>query len=254
MQALYKDVKQTHAVWAVSHAGHCLPQSQSPWYGNQHIYNLEDQVQHKIAFILDYVPKDANITLIGHSIGCYIILKVLEAFEANGEMNIVRNFLLFPTIERMRTSPNGHRLWPILCYFRWLVVLLAALVHCLPSNVKTTMADWYFRGKGVPDYSISASVELVHPKIVQNVLWMAYHELQQVLSPDINVITRHKETIVFYYGASDGWCPKSYRTELLAEVDGLRSYLCEDEYLHAFVLKSHNVEGLSMKISTWICS
>lgn len=39
---------------------------------------LQGQIQHKLAFIRQFVPPDVRIILIGHSIGCYMILHMLE--------------------------------------------------------------------------------------------------------------------------------------------------------------------------------
>ena len=48
-------------------------------------YNLEDQIQHKIALINQLVPRNTPITLIGHSIGCKISM---EIFKRNSTHNI----------------------------------------------------------------------------------------------------------------------------------------------------------------------
>ncbi|XP_066940316.1 lipid droplet-associated hydrolase isoform X1 [Macrobrachium rosenbergii] len=252
MQHLYDGVRDTHSVWAVSHAGHSHTPSLSFWPSNQHVYDLEEQVLHKMAFIMDHVPKGAQITLIGHSIGSYIILRLLKAMEAHSEINIEKNYLLFPTIERMKVSPNGEKLWPWLSYFRWLVIFFTVLAYILPVTVKQTILKLYFSRKEISEGSLKATIELLHPKIIQNVLWMAYNELKYVNDADKETVSKYKDKLVFYYGASDGWCPQLYRTELLQKIDGLTSFLCEEGFPHAFVLSKS--EGVAKKVVGWIAS
>jgi hypothetical protein len=62
-------------------------------------YTLEGQIQHKVTFIRDHVPEDVTLILIGHSIGCYIILSIMP--EITPTFSVLRCFMLFPTIERM---------------------------------------------------------------------------------------------------------------------------------------------------------
>ncbi|XP_071524363.1 lipid droplet-associated hydrolase [Panulirus ornatus] len=252
MQAIYSHLSNKHAVWTISHAGHCCTSDISFWPDDSHVYNLKDQINHKISFIQDYVPREARITLIGHSIGCHIILKILKSFKPHSEVTIAKNYLLFPTIERMRITPNGERLWPVLSYFRWLVILLTACVFILPERVKEKILRWYFRASHVPDCFFQATIELFHPKVMQNVLWMAFNELVQVCEADIETISKFKSEIVFYYGATDGWCPRVYRDELMLKVEGLHAILCKNGYQHAFVME--HSEPMGEILFEWISS
>ncbi|ROT80635.1 putative UPF0554 protein C2orf43-like isoform X1 [Penaeus vannamei] len=197
MKTIYMTLKGTHAVWAVSHAGHCCTTYSTSQFGKD-VYDLKDQVRHKIDFIRDFVPKGAKVTLVGHSIGCQITLNVLQAFEDSTDISIKKSYLLFPTIERMKDSPNGTRLWPVLCYFRWLTILMAII----------------------------------------NVLWMAYNELNEVCMPNVKALEKHKDELLLYYGTNDGWCPMSYYRDLIVKVKGVNAQVCQHGYAHAFVLES----------------
>lgn len=248
MQSLYARLGGSHAVWTVSHAGHCLTLP-SLWPGRQHVYNLEEQVEHKLAFLEDHIPRGTKITLVGHSIGCHIILRLLKHFQNNTDFTITRSFLLFPTIERMKASPNGVRLWPVLQYLRWFVALLVWAVGLLPGKLKDTILLWHL-GEDVAPCCIGATRELLHARVVQNMLWMAYNELLQVVEPDLDTIERHKDKILLYYGASDGWCPQSYWEDMRARVKGVEALLCEEGYQHAFVLKHSRQMG--EKLARWM--
>uniref|UniRef100_A0A915BQ99 Lipid droplet-associated hydrolase n=1 Tax=Parascaris univalens TaxID=6257 RepID=A0A915BQ99_PARUN len=71
-------------------------------------FNVDDQIRHKIDFCLEYLPRTTRIIIFGHSIGSYIMLRLLSELMEN-KYNVVCAVALFPTIERMAESPNGQR-------------------------------------------------------------------------------------------------------------------------------------------------
>lgn len=42
------------------------------------VFGLNGQVEHKLAFIRTRVPRGTSLVLVGHSIGCYIILEMMK--------------------------------------------------------------------------------------------------------------------------------------------------------------------------------
>lgn len=42
------------------------------------MFGLNGQIEHKLAFIRKHVPRETSLVLVGHSIGCYIILEVMK--------------------------------------------------------------------------------------------------------------------------------------------------------------------------------
>jgi hypothetical protein len=73
---------------------------------NPELYNLEGQVEHKAHFIRNHVPNGTKLHLIGHSVGCYIILNMLKNKMIESHQ-IHMSYLLFPAIENIGASPNG---------------------------------------------------------------------------------------------------------------------------------------------------
>ncbi|KAK3895159.1 hypothetical protein Pcinc_001125 [Petrolisthes cinctipes] len=234
METIYDGMGKTHSVWIVSHAGHCISPHLSIWPDTEQVYSLKQQIDHKIAFLEDYLPQGSNITLVGHSIGSHIILNIIKHFEAVSKFSFIHSYLFFPTIERMKATSNGQILWPIL-YLRWLVVFLAACVYILPERLKEVVLSLYF-GPEVAACSVRATKELLHPQLLNNVLFMAYTELMEVNEADVDTVNKHKDKITLYYGATDGWVPTTYRDELKQKVEGVSAHLCEKGYKHAFVL------------------
>ena len=104
MLRLWADLKGVDAIWAVSHAGHDPRPAEPPYHDNKGTYDLQGQIDHKVAFVeRACLPEDAVVTMVGHSMGCYVILKALERIKRS----TVRAYFLFPMIERMADTPNG---------------------------------------------------------------------------------------------------------------------------------------------------
>lgn len=45
------------------------------------MFTVEGQIQHKVTFIRKHVPSDVKIILIGHSIGAYIVVEMIDRLE-----------------------------------------------------------------------------------------------------------------------------------------------------------------------------
>ena len=88
-------------------------------------YSLEDQVEHKLAFLERYARDRDSLYLIGHSIGCYMLLQMRDKLA---EDRVKRVILLFPTIERMAETPNGIRQAPLFSTLRPLFIAICWLL------------------------------------------------------------------------------------------------------------------------------
>lgn len=42
------------------------------------VFGLNGQIEHKLAFFRKHIPKETRLVLVGHSIGCYIILEMIK--------------------------------------------------------------------------------------------------------------------------------------------------------------------------------
>lgn len=229
MQTIYSMCQYRHPVWAVSHAGHCAPPdsmdmlqgktlfdpfiwnsdneaSSEPEHENTpfnfpcpgaaedgDVFGLSGQVEHKLAFIRTHVPRGTTLVLVGHSIGCYIILEMmkrspdLKVWEYGGQylpaslwfsisiflrfphlkavcplLQVMKSIMLFPTIERMAQTPQGRLLTPVLCYFRYLAYLPVFLLSILPEGLKACLIRLLFGGIPFLDHTvIQPTVELL---------------------------------------------------------------------------------------------
>ena len=201
---------------------------------------LEGQIKHKIAFVQEHVPEDVKLILIGHSIGCYIIMRMLDSI---GSHHVLRCFHLFPTIERMAESPKGQVATPLLRYLRWLGTLLVQIASYLSPHLQYRIILWYFKGRNVPDCIYNATMTLFDPFCVSNVMYMANLEMQQVSRLDEDLLHKHLSKFSFYYGDDDHWCPKSYYFDMKRKFPHADIRLCNKGHDHAFVLESSDEMG-----------
>ncbi|CAC5364788.1 Lipid droplet-associated hydrolase [Mytilus coruscus] len=250
MKVLYQNSKNTIPVWTISHAGHVsIPKSADNLAIEKASYSvcsLEGQIKHKLTFIKDNIPTNVKLVLIGHSIGCYMILKLLDDLD----QQVLRCFMLFPTIERMAESPKGQVATPLLKYLRWLGALIVQGLSYLSPHMQFRLILWYFRGKTVPDCIYNASMSLFDSFCVSNVMYMANMEMQRVKKLDEDLIKRHLSKISFYYGSDDHWCPKSYYYEFKEKFPHADTRLCTDDHDHAFVLEGS--KQMADILSSWV--
>lgn len=112
---------------------------------------LSEQVSDRLKFletkllqdddIQAHVSESARLIFIGHSIGCYTILEVLDQMSSQMRERVSKAFLLMPTIEYMRETPNGKRLTFVSRYFPWLIYFLSFIISILPDSIKEFLVD-----------------------------------------------------------------------------------------------------------------
>lgn len=211
------------------------------------VCTLDGQIEHKLAFITEHIPSDVKLVLIGHSIGCYMILKLLENLNPQ---QVLRCFMLFPTIERMAISPKGQVATPMLKYLRWMGTIIVQCLSYLSPHLQYRMILWYFRNMTVPDCIYNASMSLFDPFCVSNVMYMANIEMQAVKQLDTGLIQKHLPKLSFYYGSDDHWCPKTYYYEFVEKFPHADTRLCTDDHDHAFVLEGS--QQMADILSSWV--
>merc|ERR1712062_130970 len=97
-------------------------------------HSLEEQISYKLHFLRHHIPPNKRIILIGHSLGCYIALRMLEQMQGDWiEGQIHHVILLFPVFERtMETS--GGKLWVPLT--QWLEKPTAGISELMSVGAK----------------------------------------------------------------------------------------------------------------------
>ncbi|XP_057715329.1 lipid droplet-associated hydrolase isoform X2 [Corythoichthys intestinalis] len=240
IQSLYTIFGCQYPVWAVSHAGHCMPPASMDMVEDDSstaeldTFGLNGQIEHKLAFLRKHVPKKTSLILVGHSIGCYIILEIMRR---DPNLKILKGVMLFPTIERMALTPQGKAITPVLCHLRYVAYLSIFLISLLPERVKSSLVKLVLGRVGSLDPAVvRATVGLLSGDSAANAVYMGGQEMRKVLERDNMTIKKNLEKLIFYYGATDHWCPVQYYHEIKKDFPTGDFRLCENGFRHAFVL------------------
>ncbi|XP_038585596.1 lipid droplet-associated hydrolase [Micropterus salmoides] len=250
MHTLHSMFGHRHPVWAVSHAGHCVPPDSMDMVdeAEDDVFGLNGQIEHKLAFLRKHVPRETSLVLVGHSIGCYIIL---EMMKRNPELKIIKAVMLFPTIERMAQTPQGKVMTPVLCHMRYVAYLPLFLLSLLPEGLKAGLIKLVFGGIPSLDHTVvQPTVGLLSGDCAANAMYMGGQEMRKVLERDNITIKKHLEKLIFYYGATDHWCPVQYYHEIKEDFPCGDFRLCENGFRHAFVLDAGT--EVAKMVAEWI--
>ncbi|KAM4626043.1 lipid droplet-associated hydrolase [Polymixia lowei] len=255
MQTLHSMFGYRHPVWAVSHAGHCVPPDtmdmleDAPSTAEGDVFGLNGQIEHKLAFLRKHVPRETSLVLVGHSIGCYIIL---EMMKRDPELKVMKAVMLFPTIEHMAQTPQGKVMTPVLCHMRYVAYLPLFLLSLLPERLKTTLVKLVLGGICSLDHTVvPPTVSLLSGDCAANAMYMGGQEMKKVLERDNATIKKNLEKFVFYYGATDHWCPVQYYHGIKQAFPRGDIRLCEKGLRHAFVLDAGR--EVAEMVVEWIC-
>uniref|UniRef100_A0AAR2KVK8 Lipid droplet-associated hydrolase n=1 Tax=Pygocentrus nattereri TaxID=42514 RepID=A0AAR2KVK8_PYGNA len=204
----------------------------------------------------DHVPQDTHLVLVGHSVGCYIILQIMKR---NPELKVIKSVLLFPVIERMACSPQGQVMTPVLCRLRYAVYLPVFLLSLLPEKLKAGLVQLALRNVYSLDTTMTpATVSLINVDCIANAMYMGSQEMSLVLERDNSTIPKilffvcfyFLRLLIFYYGATDHWCPVQYYCDMRRDFPEGDIRLCESCLRHAFVLDAG--EEMANMTTEWI--
>lgn len=182
----------------------------------------------------EFVPKTAKITLIGHSVGAYIILKLLRIPSIKSR--IVKSYLLFPTIEYMAESTNGKLFMRFIRHILFVILFLSWIFSLLPLFVQNSISSIYLKLAKMPSHYVGDITNFLQPFTVNNSASMALEEMFQIRERDNLVLKENVTKIKLYYAVSDGWCPISYCYDIKRDIANIDAEICDKGFRHAFVL------------------
>ncbi|XP_050419576.1 lipid droplet-associated hydrolase [Adelges cooleyi] len=231
--------------WVVSHAGHEMPPANSELRvpdqkAHPELYTLQGQVEHKLRFVEKYVPDKCELYLAGHSIGTKIISEMLKDETMTTRVNIKQALFFFPTLKKMRDTPNGHNLITMTSYLLSTTLFLSWIFTTFPNFIKKSLVKMtlmIMEGRSVDDYLVRSGLVLVHPTVLRNVFAMALDEMDKVYELDSKVLNDNASKLHMYFGNCDGWVPVPFYDEIHKQVPEAEAVLCDKGYQHAFVLR-----------------
>jgi len=251
MVKLYELSDSSIPVWCVSHAGHVIPSRSMPKYKEEDLYSVFGQVQHKLYFIQSEIPYNCPLILIGHSIGCFNIIHLLERLDPQRVLNCC---LLFPVLENLWDTPNFHWRYTGKIYqidvLRWLASFATSLVYyTTPEFVRRQIIKQYFQ-EDVSECAMRATVRVWNPISVLNTFYMAKTYIKVLYEADYDIIEKHLDKLLFYYGTTDGWVPIKFYENMKKRFPSGNIHLCDREIRHAFVLDSS--EEMAETVWKWL--
>ncbi|XP_060521533.1 lipid droplet-associated hydrolase-like [Cylas formicarius] len=239
-------------VWCIGHAGHNFPPKNSkiqfpPFEDHLDLYSLKGQIEHKIDFFRKYVPAGAKVHLVGHSVGAYIALEILDHPEVKNKVDDL--YLLFPTIEGMASTRNGKHLNNFVRPLQSVLGFLIWIYVMLPNFLATILVYVYMLIMNIPIKLHAENIkEFLKPGTTKRALFMAFQKLDYMKERNSEVIKRNVKKIKFLYSKFDQWTEPNCWIKLkedIPEVDV--EVTCID---HTFVF--YNNDDVAEKVIGWI--
>ncbi|CAJ0575594.1 unnamed protein product, partial [Mesorhabditis spiculigera] len=238
------DKKFNYLFYTVSHLNH-VPMPNEVRTSGTHKHHdrflLDEQVQHKLDFIREYLPKGQRVYIFGHSIGSYMMLRVLPYIK--DDYNIRKVVGLFPTVERMAISDNGRRLGRLLLTLNendWLAKAITFWIDHLPFPVKRWLVGFNLGKENVPIDVTKSATELLHMNVFRNIVHMSADELIKVADLDMTLLA-HKDMTHMYYGTCDGWVPNTYGEAMKQLLPNGHVQFDDENCEHAFVVRDGHI-------------
>ncbi|CAD7004478.1 lipid droplet-associated hydrolase [Ceratitis capitata] len=241
LHLLYQQLQQKIPVWIIGHLGHEESSENSETEvpclkGNEKVFDLDGQLQHKSEFIQRFVPANTKIHLIGHSIGAWMVIQLLE--HQLVRERVTKCYLLFPTIERMVDSSNGWNFTKIGVPIYNILGFAIPLFNRLPKFLQSLGVKVYFWLLNIPKTFIDTALEYSKAPVMEKVVFLAKDEMARVRNLDCNLIEKHLPLLKLYYGTTDGWVPVEYYNDLCSKFPHIDAELDKEQIDHAFVLRN----------------
>ena len=257
----------------MSHTGHLYDQSLTDWQPA----DVEAQINDKVKFIEKHVydqgDQEFDVVFIGHSIGCYVILQLLDRLDPKLKKRVKKAILLFPTVERMSQTPNG-KVFTLLTRNEWflrILYFLVFLVTCLPSLVREKLIDRFYMKKNnatknmqLCDNMAPVLAQMTRTfSCIRSVLFMGRDEMDKVAQLNRRLVIENAQSLLFYYGTRDRWCPIDYYFDMLdmvskniPETGAPKPEILLDKLnlSHGFVVHKNQCSTLAKLTADWIKS
>lgn len=185
------------------HAGHDDPPSSSylrqvpDLVDNEKRFDLNGQIAHKVDFIEHFVPNHVNIKLIGHSEGCWMLLKLLKQ-RSDIKSQVKMCYLLFPDIGG-RHNECG---WGDSLFWR-AVVLLLGLFFELPDFIKLITVTYVVKFLSISPCFVKSFLKNIYPTVIEKVEFLKRIFDKEPESLDQQFIKDNVGILKFYCAETD---------------------------------------------------
>ncbi|KAL3272547.1 hypothetical protein HHI36_014019 [Cryptolaemus montrouzieri] len=246
MEMLYEKLRCP--VWVVGHTGHEKHCSRIVPAPLPQPIGLREQIQQKVTFIEEYVPEDAKLHIIGHSIGSHMALEMLK--EPTIESRIAQIYLIFPVFEKMLETPNGKRMYNYFSYLKSTGIFLARIHTILPKIITYSALKLLMSIRGIRGQEHKTLHRLIHPKMLQQVFYLVFEQLDQVKERDSENFKNNANRINILYGDKDNWCFEDSFVNIRKDFPEIRAEMTLFE--HGFFFREN--EEVADVLGEWIQS
>ena len=252
LNSLATSTETEYRVYAMSYPGHDVSGLSSDVKGAWDRLSLEEQIEHKIAFIRAHVPEGAKVILIGHSLGCYIIMQMLKR-NSLANIEIVKIGLICPVIACMAESPTGQWFGPFCTKHPLLGRALVQSASWLPRFilrrfVSQKLEDYF----GASDYLediVSTAINFVkQPPCVLNAIHIGIDALDVIKEMDMDTLIQYKDRLTIWYTSLDHWVPDGMYQDLAKAHPELCIHPIGTQ--HAFML--HAAVEVAKAVGAWL--
>jgi xanthine dehydrogenase/oxidase len=228
-------------------------QEQSDWNGDK-LSLLDELVLQKLAFIDTKLDPESTLVLIGHSVGCYILLKMLPHID---KQRLGKAIFLFPTMHRIAATPNAQWQRPFYTKYRWVPVFLAKILSYVPQFCLSTILKLYIRWIRTPSrygqWIIEGIQAMCDSDTVDSIFSLAECEMLQI--GEFNQYSHQTildlvDRCIYYYGASDNWVLEESIQYFCKQFPDAQVHRCGHGFRHAFVLSSS--EEVAEMVLEWV--
>lgn len=159
---------------------------------------MSAQIAHKVDFIEHFVPSHVKIKLIGHSVGCEMILKLLKQ-RSDIKSQVKMCYFLFPDIGGRHNVSDG---WGDSLFWR-AVVLLLGLFFQLPDFVKLITVTCVVRFLSISPCFVKSFLKNISPTVIEKVEFLRKTLDKERGEVDGRFIRENSAILKFYCGQTD---------------------------------------------------
>ena len=251
LKSLSQKTDRKLRIASVSYPGH--DNSGLPEKVESGMYSLEEQIEHKMAFINETVPPKSRLVLIGHSLGCYMIMQLLKRNSLTNH-RVEKIGLICPVIANMAASPAGQIFGPFCKKHPYLGKALIHTASWLPASfLRNRFEKAFAEHLRTPDLYRSSLVSIVinflqQPHCVMNAVNIGIEAIDTLQELDVDTLESYKDRCTVWYTPIDHWVPGGmYQTLAQNHKDfDIKSFLV----YHAFML--HAADEVAGVISPWL--
>lgn len=213
------------------------------------LYSIEEELEY-IKGILDgfYAEDGKDFILIGHSIGAWISLKILEQETS---FSIQKLILIFPFIALDQKSSQQKWMGRLLSIdsLHHLVLGIYKPLLLLPKTIQMFLFRKVHSSMTPTARKVTEEYFLDNSHIPRSIFFLANTEFRTLTTePDWNLIQKYRERLFFLYNDQDIWAPLSQREALVKRYNIIND-LIPGRNLHDFCTsKSGN-----LRVSASIC-